>query len=379
MKVVLIAKTLNKGGAASGARNLIAALLAAGVEVIALDGYAELLKGHLRYFRTTERILERVLFDAETHCFKFAPAVFDLRKIYDKYLPDVIQLCDVSGNTINFSDICRVPCPVIHRLSDCWPYSGAHHYPIASSFKWAVANQVLRRSIFNCVDVPYCCVAPSHWLAKQLSFNRIEVILNSVQIPNFSRPKKLSPGILRFGFIAGNVLDSRKGFTQLPILLEALTDFIDCDIELHIFGLVSNKVDFSFKKFTANFHPPFNSSELSKVYNTFDILLCPSSYDNSPNVVTEALAYGLPVIGQTNTGMNSYISDETGALIDFYGSDARAVKEFVYVVERILKLYHKISCNALEYSKANLAPIIIGSKYLSLYKELIRNKVNYSS
>lgn len=372
MKVVLITKTLEKGGAASGARNLLNALRAADAEVVELDGYAALRGRALGLARTIERALERLLYDAETHCLRLAPAVFDLREVYDKYSPDLIQICDVSGNTILFSDIGRVPCPVVHRLSDFWPYNGARHYSEFTRRPRSIADSMLHLSIFNGGEMPHCRVAPSHWLANRLSGGRVEIIRNAVDIPNGVRARRLRPGILRFGFISGHIMDARKGFPQLPGVLEEIGRNMRLKVELHIFGRLPKRSVLNFKNFEVKTHSRFRPVDLQKVYNSFDVLLCPSRRDNSPNVVTEALAYGVPVIGQLDTGMSTYISEQTGALIDFYGAEADAACDFAEAVERFMGEFQRFSHNAIDYAKMFLAPKVIGDEYVSLYEGLLR-------
>jgi hypothetical protein len=232
VKVVLISKTLTKGGAASGARNLLGALRAAGADVVALDGYAGLAARPARLVRVAERACERICFDAESHFLRFGPPTFDLAQVYDKYRPDVIQLCDVSGNTIRFADIARVPCPVVHRLSDFWPYHGARHYALSRPCPPGFADKLLHRFIFDGHDIPACRVAPSHWLASRLGGRDIRVIRNSVASPSEVKTRRALSGRVRFGFIAAHVMDKRKGFSALPPFMQAMAKQLPVSTEM---------------------------------------------------------------------------------------------------------------------------------------------------
>ncbi|MDR7127124.1 glycosyltransferase involved in cell wall biosynthesis [Pseudorhodobacter sp. 4114] len=367
---MLITKTLTKGGAASGARNLLGALRAAGAEVVALDAYAEQRRHPLRLLRTMERIYERSLHDAGTHCLRLGPPVFDLERLYKKYRPDAIQLCDVSGNTVCFSDIAAVPCPVVHRMSDFWPYHGARHYAESPPERLSFADRLLRKRIFDGSVMPDCRVAPSHWLAGCLGGKGIAVIRNAVGIPENVRPKGLRAGLLRFGFISGHVMDQRKGFMTLPPLLDKVSTILKQDIELHVFGTIAENKLPRFDTVRIVLHPPFKSSELAEVYGAFDVLLCPSLRDNSPNVVTEALAHGVPVIAQCGTGMDSYIRETTGALIDFHGPVSAGSLQFKDVLRKISCDFPRFSRDAHEYARSELAPEVIGREYLALYNRL---------
>lgn len=373
MKILLLTKTLTKGGAASGARNLIGALTSAGGTVVALDAYGVGCNRLKRIFRTGERMLERVFWDAETHCMRLAPPTFDLKSLYTQLRPDIIQLCDISGNTIAFSDIQHVPCPVVHRMSDFWPYHGARHYAARIPANLDLADRFLRLMIHDGSSMPDCRVAPSHWLARQLSSRSIRVILNAVRTPDGIEPRTLNSGLLRLGFISGSVMDPRKGFSALIQVLDAVARQQSRSLELHIFGRFPKDPNFAFSELKAVFHPPFTSDILRDVYETFDILLCPSVRDNSPNVVTEAFAHGVPVIAQSGTGMDSYVQSETGALIDFHGNRKGAVSDLCTALQRVATNYQHYSSAALAYARDQLSPKVIGSQYLALYEQLLNN------
>ncbi|MBQ2263754.1 MAG: glycosyltransferase, partial [Loktanella sp.] len=236
MKILLITKTLTKGGAASGARNLLGALRAAGADVAALDGYVAQRPQPVRLLRVIERVYERSLHNPETHCLRLGPPVFDLKRLYAQYKPDIIQLCDVSGNTIRFADIGQLTCPVVHRMSDFWPYHGADHYAEQSPHTPKLADRLLRRTIFDGSVLPHCRVAPSHWLASRLGDDNIKVIRNAVSIPEGLALPTLANGVLRFGFIASQIADPRKGFSALAPFLSAVAARSGKTVQLHAYG-----------------------------------------------------------------------------------------------------------------------------------------------
>ncbi|NKX41415.1 glycosyltransferase family 4 protein [Rhodobacteraceae bacterium R_SAG2] len=367
MKILLITKTLNKGGAATGARNLLNALESAGAEVIALDAYSAQAGRPIGVLRRVERIYERLAHGAETHCLRIGPPVFDLRALVRTHRPHVVQLCDISGNTIGFEDLGGLPCPVVQRLSDFWPYHGARHYNETPPPHLGFADRLLGKTIFDGTNAPDQLVAPSNWLAGKLSADRVRVILNAVDPVQglVARTGPLKP--LRLGFISNPIHDHRKGVSSLARALSKLPTRTGT-VQLHLFGEGSEATNLRVPGLEVIPHPAFRRDSVADVYSSFDILLCPSRLDNSPNVVTEALAHGVPVVAQSGTGMDSYVADPFGSLVDFHGGEPSCIASSI---QNIAENYAEASSTALKYTSESLAPIEIGRKYLALYSDLL--------
>jgi len=369
MKVLFITKTLHKGGAASGAKNLINALRCAGAEVIPLDAYEAQSRKGIGFLRKSERILERIFFDAGTHCLRMGPPTFNLLNLYAEHQPDIIQLGDVSGNTIRFSDLKKLRCPVVHRMSDFWPYHGARHYADTIPNKLSFADHLLSWTIYNGKHKPDTFVAPSDWLANQLGETPVQVIRNAVSATCKIEPRVTQSQPLRFGFISNPLHDPRKGIDTLPKFLNSLAKHTG-EIELHLFGHGRFREVSFIPEVKCHFHGTFSPKDIAATYSKMDILLCPSKKDNSPNVITEALAHGVPVIAQTGTGMDSYVQYTFGALVDFQNG---YVEHFLDEVNRLAVTYNEASSSALQYANSDLAPTKIGRAYLDIYAELITN------
>ena len=145
--------------------------------------------------------------------------------------------------------------------------------------------------------------------------------------------------------------------------------------KLHVFG----KANASTKRFNygfpINFLPPFRVSERSAAFSIFDILICPSVLDNSPNVVCEAFSEGVPVIGQSGTGIDSYITDcDNGYLHDF-----KSYRAEPYCLGRkldsVVASYSEFSRAAKMTAKFELSYETIGGQYLRLYRSTFPDRV----
>lgn len=386
VRVLLVTKSLVKGGAATGARQLSQALSATGAEVIAVGAYEQSFGARIRLLRGIERSLERVFFDADTHCLRLGGPSLDLIKLCKQFVPDVVQLCDISGNVVSMADFHDANCPIIHRLSDFWPYHGPAHYvidPSTANKSRSAAHWFYTRTISPHFALPDAITAPSSWLADNLKLPqtnrvRVEIIKNAVETPDSPCVRNIKRDRLRLGFIANRVLDPRKGFDRLNNAVGVLKR-AGYDVETHVFGRIRQADKCSLGGAATIYHGTFGPSELPRVYDTFDILLCPSRLDNSPNVVCEALAWGCPVVAQRGTGVDSYITKDTGRLVDFSQlhdeapkARAEAAQEsLLHAITDIWKHFENFSLAAGQYARRDLAFDKVGAAYMRLYGELL--------
>lgn len=142
----------------------------------------------------------------------------------------------------------------------------------------------------------------------QVPSNRIQTIFNGVDFDqateDFCATRQSGP--IRFLFI-GNGYE-RKG---LPFILRALPWLSSYCFELHVVG-----------KGNAVKHAPKNvffhgyQSSMKEWYQKSDVLLSPSLYDPSANVVVEALAMGLFVVISSSNGASELLTPSTGIVVD---------------------------------------------------------------
>ncbi|MCG3707690.1 glycosyltransferase family 4 protein [Aliarcobacter butzleri] len=90
-----------------------------------------------------------------------------------------------------------------------------------------------------------------------------------------------------------------------------------------------------------------NGSELVEQYQNSDIFILTSNYDNYPNVVFEAMACGLPVIGTDVGGIPSQVIDkETGYLVEL--NNIEQLKNKMLELSSNKKLREKMGNNGRE-------------------------------
>lgn len=81
-----------------------------------------------------------------------------------------------------------------------------------------------------------------------------------------------------------------------------------------------------------------SDEELSRLYATIDLLICPSRDDPMPAVVTQAFQQEIPVIVSTETGQSKYISNGTDGFVFESGSELDLAKTIETALDDIICL-----------------------------------------
>ena len=108
---------------------------------------------------------------------------------------------------------------------------------------------------------------------------------------------------------------------------------------------------------------------MATVYNIADVLIVPSTEDNLPNVMLEALCCGLPVVSFSNGGMNEIIKPgENGLLVEEQTPEAMisAVQEYFLHSSKYVK------ANISENSQSLFNASKQAKAYVEVYQELLK-------
>ena len=214
--------------------------------------------------------------------------------------------------------------PVVWTLHDMNPFSGLYHYTedeirnedITGAFSRNI-HGVKKTAIQHRRNL-LTFVTPSNWLLQEAgksdTFKGIPGIMipNPVDTEDFSpRDTKMLRHLLKipkentvFIFVAETVDDYRKGF---DLLTEALKALISFPVTLLAIGKGVRPEGIPGDiRFLGSTNDP---KKLSEYYSLADALIIPSREDNLPNVMTEAMACGTPVISFDTGGMSTTIED----------------------------------------------------------------------
>jgi glycosyltransferase involved in cell wall biosynthesis len=369
MKILLIARTASRGGSASGVNNLKQALKTAGNDVILITAdNANLIA---KFFRLIEYLFNRIIFGKGNNFFKFGSPSLDIIKLTKKYNPDIVQLCNISGNCIALNEIKKIKIPVVHRLSDFWPYHGPMHYSI-TPYKGFFAKKIFK--IINGTAIDHgidAIVCPSEWTMDNLDLN-IGLSASKNFIPNAVKSNGIVSKIsskkpLKLGLISVNLDTKRKGSSHIIPFLNNLSEKINFILEIYGNGQIKG---IETARFSYRYNGPFKLGDIKNVYMNINILLYPPYLENSGNTITEALSFGVPVIAQSGTGNDSYVNENVGALIDYKNFSTQEYFNFLKQIENLYSCYDTAQLNCITSVKEQYSYIAVGTKYTELYKNL---------
>jgi len=172
-------------------------------------------------------------------------------------------------------------------------------------------------------------------------------------------------------YFVGDINDPRKGFSLLANAIASLPKDLKDNLLLQVLGAhsISDSIirlmDISVKLLG------IYNDDVSQVlaYNAADLLICPSHYDNSPNVVAEANLCGIQVVCLDNTGTASMISKYS--LLGHIISSETFNNDFFFLINDIInsKKIDRKGIASLASSIYSIDPIV--NQHLHIYNTLL--------
>jgi glycosyltransferase involved in cell wall biosynthesis len=286
----------------------------------------------------------------------FSPAWLPekLAQTIDQINPDVINLHWVNNSFLRIETLAQFNRPIIWTLHDMWPFTGGCHYsgdchgyesicgacPELTSHKQKdLSHWIWKRKAKAWQNLNLTIVSPSKWLARCAQASAlfkhlpIEVIANGFNLDVYQPTDQTiarsiiglpqNKKIILFGSLIATK-DPRKGFHLLKPAIEQLSKQYghQDDVEIVIFGASrpSNPPDLGFKcHYLGSFSDDIT---LSLIYAAADVFILPSTQDNLPNTIIEAMASGTPCVAFNIGGMPDMIDHkENGYLAEPFNTD----------------------------------------------------------
>jgi glycosyltransferase involved in cell wall biosynthesis len=209
-------------------------------------------------------------------------------------------------------------------------WSWLHHRDFAWSFRRELA--ILRRAARISVPSHATRAALINW---GIEANKITRIQHGVEAARF-RPVQRTPGPLMVGF-AGR-LEPLKGIDFLWKVIESLGPK---GIRFHLKGSIhpvwAHETRATLERLSpfVTYEPAGDPDEMPRFYNSLDVLLQPSRFENFGLAYIEAMASGLIVFAGRGGGGQEIVCDGiTGFLVDPDGSIAEVVQRIADVAAR---------------------------------------------
>ena len=336
MKIVHIATTTS-GGAGIAARRLNASLKFAGIDSVLITGTSRAKSPRENEKVIGKTTLQRILSKALTYIQsrviqsdKYLVTALSIRVLNLDVIrnenPDIIHI----HSTYNFLDsdsileLCNLGRPVFLTLHDERFFTGGCH----QSFECTKYQDSCKQCPF--VNKPFSrlpraellsikngygnhsnlsVIAPSEWIynkaresavMRQSSIVRIYNAIDKIYAQELPMVVK-SRSKFVVTFVAQELRNEYKGFDTLLNCMSAFySEFKAQEIEFQFVGQ-GKKVNI--KDLVYRQYSKIDEAEMKNIYLDTDLLIVPSSADNSPNIIFEALACGVPFVGSDRGGI----------------------------------------------------------------------------
>ena len=322
------------------------------------------------------------------------------RKI-SKINPDIIHLNWICRGFVPIELLGKLKKPVVWSLHDQWPMTGGCHYDngcrryesccgkcpaLESNVEKDLSRWVWNRKKKSYGKLHCLWIAPSRWMQARgtnsplLNTHPILHIPYGIDINRFRPVDKLTARnliglptdkkLILFGAVDA-VDDPRKGFHHLQCALQEIKQKTDPDqLELVIFGAnkKDEEADIGFK----SHYLGTLSDELSLVivYAACDVFVAPSTEDNLPNTILEAMACGTPCVAFDLGGFPDMIDHKVnGYLAEPFQADALS-QGILWTIDDAMR-YEQLSKSAREKIVNTFDSSFIAEKFIRLYRYIM--------
>lgn len=254
--------------------------------------------------------------------------------------------------------LCRTPVIINYRGGEAKTY-------FDQSIKWVAPSMHKATKV----------VVPSGYLKQVFSeFGfKVETIPNIINLERFNRIQKVKRNDPVSHLIITRNLESIYGITTaIKAVAIVKKSFPDFKLSIAGSGPQKNQLQALVEELKLEKNITFTGKltpiEVADLYHQADIMLNPTTVDNMPNSVLEAMACGVAVVS-TNVGGIPYIVDdnETALLVEANNSEALADKVIMLLSDPLLhaKLVNNGLKEVQQYAWAH-----VGKQWLALYQLL---------
>ena len=317
---------------------------------------------------------------------------------------DIVNLHWINGETLSIKEISEINKPIVMTLHDMWAFCGTEHVVTDSDdARFKIGYLPTNRSHQDKnIDLdrinwnkkvkywkkPFHIVTPSHWLGKCVQESElfrnwsVTVIPNAIDTDVFKPINKkvarkilnlpLDKKLIGFGSWMGGEINN-KGIDLLKDSLSLLFKNDESLLQCVVFGQ-ERPLNFKEDYYPFLFQGQLNDNvTLAILYSALDLIIVPSRVENLPQVATEALSCGCPVVGFNTSGMPDAVQHmKTGYLAKVFEPS-----DLAYGIKLLLSdnvLLEIMSNNARDKAVKCWSQDIVALQYQNLYRSIIENK-----
>jgi glycosyltransferase involved in cell wall biosynthesis len=323
-----------------------------------------------------------------------------LKASISELAPDLLHLHWVSYGFLRIETLAALGLPIVWTLHDAWPFSGGCHLPGgcrkyelecgACPVLGSAELEDLSRRVWERKQRSYCYarmtfVAPSRWMAERarasglLRERVVEVIPNGIDVEKYAPGDSLAARdrlglprkrrLILFG--ARHALSDRnKGFAELCTALGQLPPQLRSQSTLVLFGETACTPLPTLGMEIVNRGEIKDEADIVELYRAADLLVVPSREENLPNMISEAMACGLPCAAFDVGGIaDQILHRETGCLAPALDASALAA-EIAWLLENAGP-QTVLARNARLHAVASFSLERVVPQYLKLYRRLV--------
>lgn len=404
MKIIHLATTTS-GGAGIAARRLNSALAEIGLDSTLLTGSKNRLDIHSNeeipprklpslVKSKVNTVLQRTFVQKED----FLTTLYSVRGITLEQIlehnPDLLHIHS-SFNFIHNDDLLalRAKVPVVITLHDERYLTGACHCTLGCEkflntcsdcpqvnrpFQRAVERNRSKKSLFECSDANHVLhvVCPSQWIQSQVTILtnssnvKTHVVRNPIseKLTSWVDLKKRTANQERnykVTFVAQNLFNEYKGLNTLLMCIRNYSgEFKKNNVSFKFVGAGPSIDIGDLKAEQINF---VRNDEIWEVFYDSNLLIVPSLTDNSPNVIFEALACGVPFVCSDQAGLPE-LASEFGMKMFKYG-DSRSIFEAIIAQKNEMVNPYELRKHAL----TKVSPQIVARRVAGIYGSILDN------
>jgi glycosyltransferase involved in cell wall biosynthesis len=413
MKITIVNKFADTGGAAIAAKRLYEALKENNIDVSFLvqqdcNQYLSTsnnkLKKAVNFARfSAERLKIYLNIKDKKDLFAFDTASFgeDITKHPSIKNADIIHLHWINFGFLSIKSIQKLLYlnkPIVWTFHDMWAFTGGCFYSrncsnfsdnctschfLKKKSKIAYKTFLKKKKTFNNNNLHI--IALSNWIYKLVKQSSLLKQTDIYSIPNpintnifkpydkyqCRKTLQLNKNKLLLGFVAYNVKDERKGAIYLKnSILKLFKDYPELKnkIQLIAIGKINDK-NF-FENIPIKFTGYINETEqLIKYYNALDLMILPSLEDNVPLVIQEAMACQIPFVAFDTGGIPDLIDHK----INGYLAKSKNTYELAKGIKFIIDNNHNNSMGIAARQKMiqNFSYPIIAKKMTDFYNKIL--------